>query len=325
LLEIPFPQNARELAERVVDQAREAYARSSGTLEAAAQVMEKSLDVASRTAAALNRKIIAIAEKNLDSGFDLARSVSGARRFSDIVELQAAYWRKQYDALNTQVEEIRNLLFGFGITKPKTTEPLPGSKKAPSPAQQTPKKRTIRVVGDRALKTLKQPDRQPLEASPPAAPSAGPTVPPPEGQVRSRKKVSPDKKPKGLQKSPKHDPATQAEQQRPASSKTRKAQPPSGPIALAEVRTVGESQANSKNKSAADKPDAQSDVTGVKFGMLDGNAVRFTDLEAWWLVDGVWLPIAPGEVDSNAVVMSEARFRQAFPKVPRLPGNAFRG
>ena len=26
--------------------------------------------------------------------------------------------------------------------------------------------------------------------------------------------------------------------------------------------------------------------TGVKFGMLDGNAVRFTNFEAWWLVDG---------------------------------------
>ena len=26
--------------------------------------------------------------------------------------------------------------------------------------------------------------------------------------------------------------------------------------------------------------------TGVKFGMLDGNAVRFTNFKAWWLVDG---------------------------------------
>ena len=30
--------------------------------------------------------------------------------------------------------------------------------------------------------------------------------------------------------------------------------------------------------------------------MLDGNAVRFTNLEAWWLVDGAWRPISPGEV-----------------------------
>ena len=58
--------------------------------------------------------------------------------------------------------------------------------------------------------------------------------------------------------------------------------------------------------------------------MLDGNAVRFTDLEAWWLVDGAWRPIAPGEVLSNAPVLSEARFIELFPQVPRLPNNAFK-
>ena len=54
--------------------------------------------------------------------------------------------------------------------------------------------------------------------------------------------------------------------------------------------------------------------TGVKFGMLDGNAVRFTNFEAWWLVDGAWQPIFPGEVLSDAAVMREARFKQLFPQ-----------
>ena len=58
--------------------------------------------------------------------------------------------------------------------------------------------------------------------------------------------------------------------------------------------------------------------------MLDGNAVRFTGREAWWLVDGVWRPISPGEVLLNAAVMREARFNQFFPEVPRLPSNAFK-
>ena len=31
---------------------------------------------------------------------------------------------------------------------------------------------------------------------------------------------------------------------------------------------------------------------GVKFGMLDGNAVRFTNFEAWWLVNGAWRPVS---------------------------------
>src|SRR4029077_14555937 len=43
----------------------------------------------------------------------------------------------------------------------------------------------------------------------------------------------------------------------------------------------------------ASSPAPQSSPTDIKFGMLDGNAVRFTNLEAWWLVDGTWHPISP--------------------------------
>ena len=57
--------------------------------------------------------------------------------------------------------------------------------------------------------------------------------------------------------------------------------------------------------------------------MLDGNAVRFTNFEAWWLVDGAWRPISLGEVLSNAAVMREARFKEVFPQVPILPREAF--
>lgn len=58
--------------------------------------------------------------------------------------------------------------------------------------------------------------------------------------------------------------------------------------------------------------------------MLDGNAVRFTSLEAWWLVGGVWRPISLDEVLLNAAVIREARFKQLFPQVPQLPSNAFK-
>lgn len=73
-----------------------------------------------------------------------------------------------------------------------------------------------------------------------------------------------------------------------------------------------------------DEPIRQDLPADIKFGMLDGNAVRFTNLEAWWLVDGAWRPISLDEVLLNAAVMREARFNQVFPKVPRLPSNAFK-
>jgi hypothetical protein len=57
----------------------------------------------------LNRKIIDIAQRNLNSGFDLAKNLAGAKNLAEMVELQAAYWRKQFATLATQSEEIRAL------------------------------------------------------------------------------------------------------------------------------------------------------------------------------------------------------------------------
>ena len=73
----------------------------------------------------------------------------------------------------------------------------------------------------------------------------------------------------------------------------------------------------------ASGPVPQSSRTDIKFGMLDGNAVRFTNLEAWWLVDGTWRPISPDEVLSNAAVMREARIQPAVPSRPSPPKKGF--
>jgi hypothetical protein len=67
----------------------------------------------------------------------------------------------------------------------------------------------------------------------------------------------------------------------------------------------------------------QNNSTDIGFGMLDGNAVRFTKVEAWSLGDGTWRRISPDEVLANAAVMREARFKQLFPDVPLLPKKAF--
>jgi hypothetical protein len=62
----------------------------------------------------------------------------------------------------------------------------------------------------------------------------------------------------------------------------------------------------------------------IQFGMLDGNAVRFTSAEAWALLEGAWKKVPVDEVLSDAVVLSQARFGQLYPEVPELPVPAFR-
>jgi hypothetical protein len=264
LFENSFPQAAREFAEKTIDQTREAYARSNRTLEAAVQTLERSFDAAGQSAAALRRNIIGIAQRNLDLGFDLAKGLAGARNISEIVELQTAYWRRQFDVITTQPDEVHNQLFESGTAKPKTTKPASDSirhetaKKAPSRAQEA----TKHSPTERDRVEWHRRDRQKL-----ARPSAtGPTVRP----------------------------------------------------------SVAKQSAPQKKGAPKDEPFRQSLPAEIKFGMLDGNAVRFTNLEAWWLVDGAWRPISPDEVLLNAAVMREARFNQLFPNVPGLPSNAFK-
>lgn len=108
-LDKAFPEAARDLAEKTVAQTREAYDRSKEALDAGVDAMEKSFDAVGQGAAALNRKIIDIAQRNLNSGFDLAKSLAGAKNLAEILELQGAHWRKQFGTLAAQAEEVRAL------------------------------------------------------------------------------------------------------------------------------------------------------------------------------------------------------------------------
>ena len=92
-----------------MEQTREAYDRSTDAFEASVTTFERSFDAAGQGAAAFNRKFIDIAKRNVASGFDLAKSLAGAKSLADMVELQAAYWRKQIGTLTAQAEEVREL------------------------------------------------------------------------------------------------------------------------------------------------------------------------------------------------------------------------
>ena len=214
---------------------------------------------------ALRRNIVDTAHGHLNLSFDLAKSLAAANNLSEIVQLQAAYWRKQFNTATTQAEEVRHRTSSLAWVSRQKRPRLSASEspvnKASPRAEEAPKKRhscTARVP----IAEAQRGDTPKLEAPPAARPTARQ---PDERQSETRKKSAPQE------------------------------------------------EAHQRNLPAE-----------IKFGVLDGNAVRFTSLEAWWLVDGVWRPISPDEVLLNAAVMREARFNQFFPEVPRLPSNAFK-
>ena len=73
-LDTTVPESVRALAEKTVTQTREAYEKGKDALEEAVDALERSFDAAGQGATAFNRKLIDIAQRNLNSGFDLAKS-----------------------------------------------------------------------------------------------------------------------------------------------------------------------------------------------------------------------------------------------------------
>jgi hypothetical protein len=100
-----MPESMGTFAEKSVVQAREFYERP---LEAVLESWERFVD-AGQGAVALNRKAIEIARRNINTGFGLAVSLARAKNVAEIMELQAAYWRKQLNELAAQAGDMRAL------------------------------------------------------------------------------------------------------------------------------------------------------------------------------------------------------------------------
>jgi len=108
-LDTAIPESVRSMAENSVDQTRAAYDRSTDAFDASVATFERSFDAAGQGAVAFNRKIVDIARRNVTSSFDLAKTLAGAKSLTDMVEVQAAFWRKQFGILAAQAEEVRAL------------------------------------------------------------------------------------------------------------------------------------------------------------------------------------------------------------------------
>ena len=50
----------------------------------------------------MNVRMIDAAERNMNASFDLATNLAGARGLAEVMELQAAYWRKVLGELRAQ-------------------------------------------------------------------------------------------------------------------------------------------------------------------------------------------------------------------------------
>ena len=56
-----------------------------------------------------SKTFIDITRRNINSGFDFAQSLVGAKTLAEAMELHSTYWTKQLNTLRAQAEEMRDL------------------------------------------------------------------------------------------------------------------------------------------------------------------------------------------------------------------------
>jgi phasin len=106
---VEVPAAFREFAEKGITQARDAYARMKSAAEDATDMVEDTYETAREGAFTLGVKAIDSAKSNTDASFALARDLFAAKSLSEVIELQTAFARAQFDAMTAQFKEFQDL------------------------------------------------------------------------------------------------------------------------------------------------------------------------------------------------------------------------
>jgi hypothetical protein len=100
---------AAAAAANPVAKAAASFAPAANPFTGAAETLQQSFKAAGRGSVAVNRKLFDIAQANMQSGFDLARSLASARTPLEAAQLQFAFVSERMQAFASQAAELRAL------------------------------------------------------------------------------------------------------------------------------------------------------------------------------------------------------------------------
>ena len=106
LSNMEMPEAFREMAEKQVEQTRDAYAKAKVASEEAVNLLEKTYEAAAKRATDYNNKLIEVARTNIRSAFDYVQQLLGARSPLELIELSTAQMRKQFEIVSAQSKEL---------------------------------------------------------------------------------------------------------------------------------------------------------------------------------------------------------------------------
>jgi len=97
-----------EAAQAPASEAKAAFARMKSATEAASGIFGETFEAAQSHSIAMTLKTVEIAKANADASFDFLKAIIGTKTIAECIEVQTAYARKQFDALNVHVKDVQD-------------------------------------------------------------------------------------------------------------------------------------------------------------------------------------------------------------------------
>ena len=105
-----LPEAFRDIADKTVKQAKDSYEKMRTAAEEATDMLEDQLETTRSGMLALNQKALEVAKANADAAFQFARDVLGVKTVAEVIELQTAFARKQFELVTAQSKEMQVLV-----------------------------------------------------------------------------------------------------------------------------------------------------------------------------------------------------------------------
>lgn len=110
---VEFPSALRDMAETSVQRSKEAYEQFKSSAEEASATLEETIEKTRASIVELNGKVIEVAKENTDATFAHVQDVVAVKSFSDVVELQTAFMKKQMETFQAQSKAFQEMTTKF--------------------------------------------------------------------------------------------------------------------------------------------------------------------------------------------------------------------
>ncbi|GLK85002.1 phasin [Ancylobacter defluvii] len=121
---LEVPAAVREMTEKSVQNARDAYEKLKSQAEETTDLLEDTYTTASKGVAEYNTLALEALRANVNSTFDYFSALLGTKSLSEAVELSTGHLRKQFDVLSAQAKDLSVLAQKVAS---ETAEPIKAS------------------------------------------------------------------------------------------------------------------------------------------------------------------------------------------------------